>query len=109
MGENGQIIKLKAQDLVIPLSIGTKTEPLKQDDLVMYPNPAGDNVNFYINGVNSIQYVRLMDATGREVMRQNNVDAKSATLQVNGVSAGFYITEVMTEKGRIVKKLEIFK
>lgn len=109
VGENGQIIKLKAQDLVIPLSIGTKTEPLKQDDLVMYPNPTGDNVNFYINGVNSIQYVRLMDATGREVMRQNNVDAKSATLQVTGVSAGFYITEVMTEKGRIVKKLEIFK
>ena len=109
MGANGQIIQLKTQDLEIPLVAGKKTDILKQDDLVMYPNPASDMVNFYINGVNTIEYVRIMDAAGREVKRVSNVDAKSASIQVDASMRGFYIAEVMTEKGRIMKKLEIFK
>ena len=49
-----------------------------------------------------------MDATGREVMRVN-VDAKAAQLQTGGLSNGLYIAEVMTEKGRIMRKVEIVK
>lgn len=109
MGANGQLIQLKTQDLEIPLVSGKKIDILKQDDLVMYPNPASDMVNFYINGVNTIEYVRIMDATGREVKRLNNIDAKSASIPVDASMRGFYIAEVMTEKGRIMKKLEIFK
>jgi hypothetical protein len=108
MGPQGQLIKLKTKGIEIPLSKADKNDPLQQNDLVMYPNPAKDNVNFYINGVNTIQYIRLMDATGREVKRLTNVDAKSALIPVDPSMKGFFIAEVMTEKGRIIKKLEIF-
>ena len=108
MGANGQLIKLKVKDLEIPLVLGKKTDVLKNEDLLMYPNPASDMVNFYINGINKIDYVRIMDAAGREITRLNHVDAKSASVPVSDLQ-GFYIAEIMTEKGRIVKKLEIFK
>jgi Dockerin type I domain/Secretion system C-terminal sorting domain/Bacterial Ig domain len=108
MGENGQPIQLQTKDLEIPIKLGKKADVLKVQDLVMYPNPASDVVNFHINGVNKIDYVRIMDGAGREVVRVNGVDAKSASIPV-GDLRGFYIAEVMTEKGRIVKKLEIFK
>lgn len=109
MTPNGHAIKLKTKDLEIPLVIGKKSDPLKNDDLVMYPNPANDMVNFYINGVNKIDYVRIMDAAGREVSFLKNVDAKSASVQLDASMRGFYIAEIMTEKGRIIKKLEVFK
>ncbi len=109
MGANGQPVKLITKDLEIPLVIGKKTDPLKNDDLIMYPNPASDMVNFHINGVNKIDYVRIMDASGREVTRLKNVDARSASVPLDASMRGFYIAEIMTEKGRIMKKLEIFR
>jgi hypothetical protein len=108
MGENGQPVQLQTKDLEIPIKLGKKADVLKAEDLVMYPNPASDQVNFHINGVNKIDYVRIMDGAGREVIRLNKIDAKSASIPV-GDLRGFYIAEVMTEKGRVVKKLEIFK
>jgi Secretion system C-terminal sorting domain/Dockerin type I domain/Bacterial Ig domain len=108
VGDNGQPVKLQTKDLEIPLKLGKKADVLQAQDLVMYPNPASDMVNFHINGVNKIDYVRIMDGAGREVVRVNGVDAKSASIPV-GDLRGFYIAEVMTEKGRVVKKLEIFK
>ncbi len=109
MGANGQAVKLQTKDLEIPLVIGKKTDVLKNDDLIMYPNPANDMINFHINGVNKIDYVRIMDAAGREVSFLKNVDAKSASINLDASMRGFYIAEIMTEKGRIIRKLEVFK
>lgn len=109
MGSNGQLTQLPTKDLEIPIVLGHKADPLKNEDLIMYPNPASDMVNFHINGVNKIDYVRIMDASGREVTRLKNIDAKSASIPLNAAMRGFYIAEIMTEKGRIMKKLEIFR
>ena len=109
MGVGGQLIALPSAELEIPLELGKKAVALKNDDVVLYPNPANDMINFHLNGENNIEYVRLMDATGREITRLNNVNAKSATINVDASMRGFYIAEVMTEKGRVIKKLEIIK
>jgi hypothetical protein len=109
MGAGGQLIALPSAELEIPLELGKKADALKNEDLVLYPNPANDMINFHLNGVNTIEYVRLMDATGREITRLNNVNAKSASINVDASMRGFYIAEVMTEKGRVIKKVEIIK
>lgn len=109
MTTDGQMLRLKTKDLEIPLVMGKKTDPLKNEDLIMYPNPASDMVNFHINGVNTIEYVRIMDAAGREVSFMKNIDAKSASVPLDASMRGFYLAEIMTEKGRIIKKLEVFR
>ncbi len=108
LNETGLVVSLPDAEIEVPIVIRKKEEKIKNDDLITYPNPANGQVNFHINGINTIEYVRLMDATGREVMRVN-VDAKAAQLQTGGLSNGLYIAEVMTEKGRIMRKVEIVK
>jgi Secretion system C-terminal sorting domain len=108
LNETGLMVRLPDVEVEVPIVLRKKEEKIKNDDLVTYPNPANGQVNFHINGINTIEYVRLMDATGREVMRVN-VDAKAAQLQTGGLSNGLYIAEVMTEKGRIMRKVEIVK
>jgi Secretion system C-terminal sorting domain len=108
LNETGLMVRLPDADVEVPIVLRKKEEKIKNDDLVTYPNPANGQVNFHLNGINTIEYVRLMDATGREVMRVN-VDAKAAQLQTGDLSNGLYIAEVMTEKGRIMRKVEIMK
>jgi Secretion system C-terminal sorting domain len=109
MTGSGQVMKLKGASIEIPLSIGNKNEDIKTEDLFAYPNPTNDVLNFFINGDNTIKTVRLMDVSGREVARLNQVNAKSAILNVSSMANGLYIAEVMTEKGRLVKKVEVMK
>jgi hypothetical protein len=108
LNETGLMVRLPDAEMELPIVLRKKEEKIKNDDLITYPNPANGQVNFHINGINTIEYVRLMDATGREVMRVN-VDAKAAQLQTGDLSNGLYIAEVMTEKGRIMRKVEILK
>jgi Secretion system C-terminal sorting domain len=108
LNETGLMVRLPDADVELPIVLRKKEEKIKNDDLITYPNPANGQVNFHINGINTIEYVRLMDVTGREVMRVN-VDAKAAQLQTGNLSNGLYIAEVMTEKGRIMRKVEIMK
>jgi Secretion system C-terminal sorting domain len=109
LNETGGMVRLADASIEVPIVLRKKEEKIKNDDLITYPNPAKGQVNFHINGINTIEYVRLMDATGREVMRVNNVGAKAAQLETSGLTNGLYIAEVMTEKGRIMKKVEIIK
>ncbi len=105
----GQMLKLKGTSIEIPLSTGKKSAGLAQEDLFAYPNPTSDVINFFLNGENSINSVRFLDMSGREVARLNQVNAKSAVLNVSNMANGLYIAEVMTAKGRIVKKIEVMK
>jgi hypothetical protein len=106
--ESGAVFALPETEIEVPIVLRKKEDKIKNDDLITYPNPAKGQVNFHLNGINTIEYVRLMDVTGREVLRVN-VDAKAAQLQTGGLSNGLYIAEVMTEKGRIMRKVEIMK
>ena len=46
---------------------------------------------------------------GKEVSRQNNIKGKQATVYFDNFTPGMYIAEVMTEKGKILKKLQVVK
>ncbi|NJN35442.1 MAG: T9SS type A sorting domain-containing protein [Saprospiraceae bacterium] len=109
MSGTGQMLKLKGASIEIPLSAGKKTVGVAQEDLFAYPNPTSDVINFFLNGENSIKSVRFLDMSGREVARLNQVNAKSATLNVGNMANGLYIAEVLTDKGRIIKKIEVMR
>jgi hypothetical protein len=107
---DGRVLRIKGKELVIPIKVKQdKTEPVKDSDLLMFPNPSSDFVSFYINGVNKIESLRVLDMMGKEVSRQNSVNEKQATVYLDNMTPGMYIAEVMTEKGRITKKLQVAK
>ena len=105
----GHSMAVKGSEIAIPLERNDKNTPLKDVDLVMFPNPTNDFTQFYLNGSNTITSIRILDMRGREVKRLANVNNKQATVNLDDVSNGLYLAEVMTEKGRVVKKLQVIK
>lgn len=105
----GRLIAVKGSEIVIPLEIGNKNEPLKEADVKMFPNPTSDFAEFYLNGYNTIQSIRILDLRGREVKRLMNVNSRQTRINMDDLTNGLYLAEVMTEKGRVVKKLQVIK
>ena len=109
VGSNGRLTQVKGSELVIPFAVTKKDEPLKDTDVLSFPNPTSDFVEFYLNGYNTIQSIRILDLRGREVKRLMNVNGRQARINMDDMSNGLYLAEVMTDKGRVVKKLQVIK
>jgi hypothetical protein len=105
----GRFMKVKGSEIVIPLESGSSNAPVKETDLVLYPNPTSDFAEFYLNGSNKIQSVRILDMRGRDIKRLSNVNGKQTRIDMSDVPNGLYMAEVMTENGRVVKKLQVIK
>jgi hypothetical protein len=104
----GRSIAVQGSEIVLPLEVVDKNTPVKDTDVKMYPNPTNDFAEFYLNGANTIQSIRILDLRGREVKRVQ-VNGKHAMINMDNLSNGLYLAEVMTEKGRVVKKLQVIK
>ena len=105
----GHAINIKGSELVIPIEVGNKNVALKDEDVKMFPNPTSDFAEFYLNGYNTIQSIRILDMRGREVRILQNVNSKQTRIDMSELTNGLYMAEVMTEKGRVVKKLQVIK
>lgn len=109
MDKKGRRVQIQGKEIAIPLKIVKKDEPMKESDLLMFPNPSSDFMSFYLNGVNNIESLRVVNMMGKEVTRQNNIKGKQATVYFDNLTTGMYIAEVMTEKGKITKKIQVVK
>jgi Secretion system C-terminal sorting domain/Bacterial Ig domain len=105
----GHAINIKGSEIVIPIEVGNKNVALKDEDVKMFPNPTSDFAEFYLNGYNTIQSIRILDMRGREVRMMQNVNSKQTRIDMSELTNGLYMAEVMTEKGRVVKKLQVIK
>ncbi len=109
MDGNGRMLQVKGKDITIPIKVAKKDAPLVETDLLMFPNPSSDFMSFYLNGVNNIESLRVLDMMGKEINRQSNINSKQATVYFDNYTPGMYIAEVMTAKGKIVKKIQVVK
>ena len=109
MNAKGQMVQIQGKEIAIPIKLVKKDAPMKESDLLMFPNPSSDFMSFYLNGINNIESLRIVDMMGKEVNRQTNIKGKQATVYFDNYSPGMYIAEVVTEKGKIVKKIQVVK
>jgi hypothetical protein len=109
VGSHGRLTKVKGSEISIPLEVGNKTVALQESDVIMFPNPTSDFAEFYLNGYNKIESIRILDMRGREVRSMKNINGKQSRIDLSEMSNGLYMAEVMTEKGRVVKKLQVIK
>ncbi len=109
MDAKGRMLQIEGKEIEIPIKLVKKDEPMKESDLLMFPNPSSDFMSFYLNGVNNIESLRIVDMMGKEVNRQNNIKGKQATVYFDNFPSGMYLAEVTTEKGKIMKKIQVVK
>jgi Secretion system C-terminal sorting domain len=105
----GRLTAVKGSEIVIPIDIVDKSAVLKEADVKLFPNPTSDFAEFYLNGYNKIQSIRVLDMRGREVAQLKNVDSKQTRIDMSEFTNGLYMAEVLTDKGRVVKKLQVIK
>ncbi len=76
-------------------------------NVVTYPNPATEMAYVTANG--TIRNYEMVDALGRKVMGQENVNADILELNVNSLSAGVYFISVTTDNGVATQRLSVVK
>lgn len=69
-------------------------------DLMISPNPATSEISFTTenNRYNSIDF-EICDVTGRRLLGRQYENTSKATIDVSGLSNGYYIARFITEKG----------
>lgn len=80
-------------------------EKVAVSDVTIFPNPTSSAINFSVAGSNSIQKVELFDLTGRMVKQVACLNAKTFTIQLDGLTSGMYITKIQLNKGTIAKRI----
>lgn len=79
---------------------------IKQDVLV-YPNPTSDVLNILFNDVRVSEIV-MTDITGRVIDRiATDPNASSMQMPVSGHAPGIYVLQLATDRGTIIKKINI--
>jgi hypothetical protein len=68
---------------------------LNENSFSVYPQPADQEIFF--SNVNELKTVRAFDATGKQVLMENNV---SSVLNVSTLSPGFYVLHVTNRSGK---------
>jgi hypothetical protein len=78
------------------------------DDLKLpikvYPNPAHDKVFIEAEGITS---VRLFDLLGQCLLKKDGGNSDTIEISLNNLNPAVYTIEILTEQGRIVRKLDV--
>ena len=73
----------------------------------MVPNPAREAISITSEN-QSIATIIISDLKGSVLISEENINSKNATVLLNGLSAGLYMTQIRSENGNtLVKKLII--
>jgi len=87
----------------------TATDQAEKDKaLLIYPNPTSGLVHVELPGnIDNTKLVRLMDANGREVYRENIDHTQAFQLELHLIPAGMYIVEILGTNGMVFRRLLI--
>ncbi|MDD2191908.1 MAG: T9SS type A sorting domain-containing protein [Bacteroidales bacterium] len=89
------------EDCITPL-VGLNEIKLEDNSIVLYPNPANNQVN--ISSENIINSIEVFNSLGQSVYK-SNIKSREKIIDINSLSKGVYIIGVNTDKGYIKKKL----
>lgn len=71
----------------------------------IYPNPVGENSDLNIKANEPIVCVKIMNISGREILKEYGKGSLQMSLPLGNISNGAYMVEITTENSSIVKKL----
>jgi len=74
-----------------------------ENQIKISPNPAKDNITFHFNDFTTAT-ITILDMNGR-VLHKNSIAENNTTIDISNLSKGFYLIQVITNKGSISKKI----
>jgi hypothetical protein len=73
----------------------------------LYPNPASNEFNIFINDDPALEEIRVVNMIGQVVRRINPVTGK--TVDIYGLNSGIYTIELISYSGGVEKRLKLVK
>lgn len=85
-------------------NVGAGENPIA--DLLVFPNPAGNNVRVILPSGIEVSSIRVLDVSGRILIRQDIPgDTNQSELDLSGVSPGILLLLIETGKGTISRRI----
>jgi hypothetical protein len=107
MGDNGTAYDIDGDEVVLTYNLkGQKADNYK---LMMYPNPAQDLVNVFLNGKTSIETITMVDPQGRIIESINNINLKQHQLDISSYPVGLYYIQVKHTHGVMTQLLSVIR
>lgn len=75
-------------------------DEIKESDFSVYPNPARSHVTLKLKPEINLSQVTIYDVLGKEVKTY-----KKANIPISELTSGIYFFEILTDKGKVVKKI----
>jgi hypothetical protein len=96
--------------ITVPLTLKENEQNvISEEQMVMFPNPAREYVNFYANSGANISKITISNIIGKtmEVIQIDN--QRGASISTSQLYTGTYMVTLETDKGTVTKKLIINK
>ena len=78
-------------------------------DLVLYPNPANQDVNLFLNGQTKFESVAIYDMQGRLVRQIGGLDTKQHRFNVSDLPSGLYVVQATHTHGVVTEVLSVIR
>jgi hypothetical protein len=107
MDNNGTLYDVEGAETTLTYNPGNANpDPYT---LILYPNPAQDQVNVHLNGKTSINSLDIVDTQGRLIRSMTNIDSKHVLVDINSLPVGLYYMQVHHEHGVMTKMLSVIR
>lgn len=73
----------------------------------IYPNPTSNLVQIKLRPIDLISNLSVVDATGKLVIKRNDINTTKITLDVSSLNSGVYIVRIQTSSNILTKRLII--
>jgi hypothetical protein len=81
-------------------------ELMKNDQIVIYPNPADDRIQLRLLGNNNLMNAQITSLSG-QLVNSIQLSGQMAELNVSTLSSGYYLVKVTTSNGEITRPITI--
>jgi len=102
-GIGGETFTLPPFTKTIYLDLRKDEQPKQVLDVVLYPNPANDQIFIHSNRGIDISKVQILALDG-SILQSRDIDFTTARIDVTGLQQGLYIARVETDQGISFKK-----
>ena len=84
---------------------GLSVDEFTADQVVMYPNPAGDQLQIQWNANDPLESVQIFDITGKQVLSLDMNQNTGLTVDVSELATGLYLVKFQSAIGTATKRL----
>jgi hypothetical protein len=105
----GQTVTFNESEVAIHFK-GAPASSIQVEEIELFPNPAGNQVNLRTVNGSKIETVELMDITGKKLMEIAGGQVTKIHLDISTLPNGVYAVTVKTAEGmKLTKKLEVLR